>query len=55
MTQCRSEIPPERHKFYKEDDDMTSEERSAIISEILDLLDRLSLVTTEEGEHNPSA
>ena len=34
---------------------MTKDERAAIISQILDLLDRLGLVTSEEAEHNPSA
>jgi hypothetical protein len=34
---------------------MTNEERQIIISEILDLLDRLGLVTSEEAEHNLSA
>jgi len=34
---------------------MTKDERAEIISQILDLLDRLGLVTSEEAEHNPSA
>jgi len=34
---------------------MTKDERAEIISQILDLLDRLGLVTLEEAEHNPSA
>ena len=34
---------------------MTKEERNEIISEILDFLDRLGLVTEEAEEHSPSA
>lgn len=45
-------VAPRSHRsgttIFKEDDDMTKDEREAIISETLDLLDRLGLVTSEE-------